>query len=370
MKRLLRLILIASLSLAGPLSAHSEAHADNDSLDIGALLCLTGNCADWGSAALKGAELAAKEINSGGGVLGRRLKLQAEDTRESISGAQAVSAFQKFTALEKFHFIIGPSWSPGALAIAPLAAQKKDLLMLTPSASAQEFNRAGINLFNMRPVESVVTENLARFAIHKGWKRAAVLASSQPAEMAQAQIFRESFVREGRSIVRYIETNPELSDVRTEVLQIVASKPEVVFLIAYNQMTNAANNFRTLGFTGQILTISIDQARVDSSLGALENIVVAKAPPPTPEFSSRFQREYGEPPGLSAENGYDAVLALAKAIIITGSYNPPVVAKALASLHFSGAAGEVAFNADRGVVQIPLLYRVTAGKLIDITPGH
>lgn len=124
MKYRISLLVATYFVLAIPLVAVSEIPKSKGVLDVGVLLCLTGNCADWGSAALKGAELATKELNASGGVLGHELKLHVEDTRESISGAQAVSAFQKLTALDKFHFIIGPSWSPGALAIAPLAAKK------------------------------------------------------------------------------------------------------------------------------------------------------------------------------------------------------------------------------------------------------
>ncbi len=58
-----------------PTVAVSNTPAPSEPLDVGALLCLTGNCSDWGTAALKGAQLAAKEINAGGGVLGRQINL-------------------------------------------------------------------------------------------------------------------------------------------------------------------------------------------------------------------------------------------------------------------------------------------------------
>ena len=291
----------------------SSALADKPVV-IGMLLCLSGNCADWGTAALKGAQLAVKEVNEAGGVLGQQLELIVEDTREAVSGAQAVSAFEKLTSVNSVKLLIGPSWSPGALAIAPLVTRRKDLLAISPSASAEEFNKAGSNLFNMRPTERLATEKLAEFATMKGWKRAAVLTSSQAAEMTQGEIFRDSFVKGGGTIVKYIETDPNLSDVRAETLKIVSSKPEVVFLMAYNQMLTAAKDLRQLGFKGPLLLISVDETRIEAAHGLLEGAIVARTLPPSIVFAQKFKQEYHANPGLSAENGYDAVIALSKGI--------------------------------------------------------
>lgn len=218
----------------------------------------------------------------------------------------------------------------------------------------------------MRPVEDQATIRLAQYAVQNKWTKAAVLTSSQAAEATQRQIFKDAFTKAGGKVVRYIETNPELPDLRTEVLQIVASKPDLVFLMSYNQINNAANNLRALGFAGQILAISIDQSRISAAAGALENVIVAKASPPTAEFVAKFKAEYQQAPGLSAENGYDAVLALVTAIRESGSFEPPVVAKKLATLRFSGAAGELAFNAERGVVQAPVIYRIKNGAMVTL----
>lgn len=281
MKRLLPSIVAIAILQGITFTAAADTAHPKDLLNVGTLLCLSGNCADWGSAALKGSQLAAKEINARGGILGKTLNFVVEDTRESVSGAQAVTAFHKLTADEKIHFIVGPSWSPGALAIAPLASKRRDLIMLTPSASSQDFNRAGANLFNLRPIEDQITASLARFAVHQGWRRVAVLSSSQPAEATQGRIFKDIFSQEGGTIVRYVETSPDLSDLKTEALQIVTTKPDAIFLIAYTQMVSAVKNFQTLGYKGKLLTISIDDARVVSAQGRLEGAIVAKAAAPS-----------------------------------------------------------------------------------------
>ena len=77
-----------------PLTTPSEETSIDQVIKIGAPLCLTGGCADWGSAALRGAQLAAREINSRGGIRGKAITLVTEDTQETLSGAHAVSAFR------------------------------------------------------------------------------------------------------------------------------------------------------------------------------------------------------------------------------------------------------------------------------------
>jgi len=357
--RKLKLILSLVLSLA----LAPDAQATEQSLDIGVLVCLTGNCSDWGTAALRGVELAASELNKEGGLLGRPVRLLIEDTQESISGARAVSAFRKLTTIDRVEFIIGPSWAPGALAIAPLAARNDQLVLITPSASAEEFSRAGKNIFNMRPSERLASEALADYALSLGIKRGAVLTSSQAAESAQGEIFRDAFSRSGGSIVSYIETNPELSDVRTEVAQIVASKPDVILLMSYNQMDNAAQNLSALGFNGLVLAISLDDTRVAAARGALEGVIVARALSPSADFIRRFKEKFNEAPGLSAENGYDSLVAFAKAITAAGTTDTQQVQKFLKDIQFSGAAGQVAFDESRAVQRSPAFYRVVNGKL-------
>lgn len=356
----MKLIVLSALVLLLPVRASCSP---SETVDIGAFLCLTGNCSDWGTAALQGAQLAVREINAQGGVLGKQLKLHVEDTKESISGAQAVTAFKKLTEIEKIRFLIGPSWSPGGLAVAPLARRSQNLILITPSVSAEEFSRAGPNLFNIRPVERNVTETFARYLHDHGFHRAAVLASTQPAESSQGAFFRDAFTKAGGTVVKQIETNPELLDVRTEAVQIVASKPDIIFLIAYNQLLNAASSLRALNYSGAIATISIDDARVAAAGGLLEGLLVARALPPSKTFSENYSAEYKTLPGLSAENGYDAIYALKYAIDAAGSLDPKSVAQKMAGIRFSGAAGDIAFNDSRGVEQPPGLYKVKFGKL-------
>jgi branched-chain amino acid transport system substrate-binding protein len=334
----------------------------NEELPIGVMLCQSGNCADWGSSALKGSRMAVEEINASGGVLNKQLKLIVEDTEESISGAKAVTAFHNLLR-QKVQFIIGPSWAPGALAIAPLATKVKDLIVITPSASSMEFSRSSDFLFNMRPPEEYATKALAKYSFDKGNRRAAIFSSQQPAESTQGKIFEEEFLRLGGVVTIRIEAIPTQMDLRTEALKIIKTKPDVVFFINYNQIDIGLKELSKLGFKGIKLGESLDDLRVASSGGLMEGLIVSKTSEPTNEFKEEFQQRYGEAPGLSAEGGYDAVFSLAQSIRQTGELNIPEIRNKLQAGTYSGAIGKFTFNDFREVLKSPILFKVTNGKL-------
>jgi len=47
-----------------------------DPIRVGVVACLSGGCAEWGTATRNGLTLAQADINSSGGVLGRKIKLK------------------------------------------------------------------------------------------------------------------------------------------------------------------------------------------------------------------------------------------------------------------------------------------------------
>ena len=347
----------------------TTAGAENTIFSVGIMLCQTGNCADWGSAALKGARLAQDELNAKGGILSKQVALVTEDTAESISGAQAVTAFHRLLD-RKLHFLIGPSWSPGALAIAPIAAGRSDVLVITPSASAREFSQAGANIFNLRPAEELSTRAVAQYAFREGMRRAAILASQQPGENAQGNVFEDEFVRLGGKVAIRVESDPSMPDLRAEAFKIVTSKPDMVFLMNYTQLETGARALRALGYRGMRTAISLDNARISGAGDLLEGVYVGHAPEPSAAFRAAFMNRYNEEPGLSAENGYDALNTMAAAIEQAKTFEPGAAAKVLRTGTFTGAIGTFSFNSDRQVIQEPVIRTVSGGKLVPVkTPG-
>lgn len=83
--------LVAALALAAALAAPALAQ---EPIKIGALYNVTGGMSSLDGPSLKGAQLAAKQVNEAGGVLGRPIEVIAVDTRtdqqETAKAAQRV----------------------------------------------------------------------------------------------------------------------------------------------------------------------------------------------------------------------------------------------------------------------------------------
>ena len=122
---------VLALTLILATSSFAETKAEN--FKVGALLCLTGDCAEWGNNSLKGLQLAAEEINKTGGLLGRQIEIVAQDTREASGGGNSVSAYRQLTLDQEVNYIVGPTWTIGGLPLAPIAAQNRKIIMTSPS---------------------------------------------------------------------------------------------------------------------------------------------------------------------------------------------------------------------------------------------
>ena len=164
MQKILTTFLILSLT-----SLPSKSFgADQEEFYLGGLLCLTGDCAEVGDNSRKGIELATEEINGSGGILGKKLALKFEDTKEMGGPGSVISAFQNLVLDPKIRYIIGPTWTVGGLPLAPILAKKPEVIAISPSLGVATYNEASDTVFNTWPHDDASTEALAKYAFKKG----------------------------------------------------------------------------------------------------------------------------------------------------------------------------------------------------------
>ena len=104
---------MAVASMAVMLTGCSGSSGESsDTIKIGANLELTGNSASYGTSAKNGIEMAVKEINDAGGLLGKKIEVSYADNRSEAT--EAANAMQKLLD-DQVDFIVGPDTSSGAL---------------------------------------------------------------------------------------------------------------------------------------------------------------------------------------------------------------------------------------------------------------
>jgi len=346
-----------ALLLSAALLAVQASEAAESPLKIGVMLCLSGDCSAWGASGLKGARLAAEQLNSAGGVNGRRIELVVEDSRDT-QPATSVSAFKKLTSDPEMHFIVGPTWTVGAMPIAPLAGKNKRIVIISPSVGVKEFNEAAANIFNDWPHDEVATRAIAAYAAKQGWSKGAVFGSQDPFYMTQSDIFEEEFKKRGGRILLRIDPLPDAVDLRSEALRIKTAAPDFVVMTNY-QADFIAKSLKQVALTAPLLAVQMEKERVKAADGALEGVVFAMYEEPRVEFQRDFKQRFAEEPGISADTAYDAVMLLADAIKRAGSFDPERVREMLAATHaFKGASGTFSFDAKGAVDKRPVLRRV------------
>src|SRR5258708_28356022 len=88
MKRLTITRTVGACAAAALLAACASSGGSSNSsgpVNYGVLSCFTGRLASLGQAMLQGAKVAQREINSAGGVLGRKVQLVTGDTSCDVS---------------------------------------------------------------------------------------------------------------------------------------------------------------------------------------------------------------------------------------------------------------------------------------------
>ncbi len=355
-----RLLKIAYL-LVFVSTASERVFAQDETFRIGVILCLTGDCAEWGQNSLHALEIAAGEIDAAGGVLGKKIELIVQDSREMESGANSVSAFQKILLDGKTKYFIGPTWTIGGLPLAPIAAKRADIIITSPTLGVATFNETADNIFNTWPHDHFSTEALAAYAIRKGWKRAAVMSNQNPWESVQAKSFVTAFKRLGGEIVEFVEPLPTVLDLKAEALRVKNAKPDVVFLSNYTQMDIAAKEFSRLKYVPNKIAILMDETRLKNSAGGLEGTIFARYPDPAAELVTKFEARFKTKPGIGADTAYDTLYIYKAAIESAKTFDTTKVKGEILKLKHVGASGEIQFDEKGGVLKTPEFWIVKNG---------
>ena len=354
-------ILIAALVLIGiRVGTFPVCLGDDNTLRVGVMASMSGNWASLGDMTMKGLQLGAEEINASGGVLGRKIVFEVQDTDEAESAAKVVSAYRSLRALG-LQLLIGPTGSPGGLALGPIAARDREALAISPSVGVKGFHLAGKNLFNTQGVYEQASRELARWAYQQGLQKVAVFSSQHPWEMEQGSAFADELGKAGGKVTIKVEPLPDHTDLHTLALKVISSKPDAVFFANYNQIAIASREIRALGFKGRLLAATIDASRLTGPEGGLEGAVFMRLYQTAADFEKKFQVRFGVAASYPADFAFDALLALARAIEASKSLDPSAIAPALAQVSFEGASGLVSFDREGCIVRTPSIWRVVGG---------
>jgi branched-chain amino acid transport system substrate-binding protein len=219
----------ATVSLLVVLAACSGSGGGKSStgpLVVGAFNPFSGADASFGPEMMSGCIPAVNAINAGGGVLGHELTCQEVDTRGDP--ADAVPAANKMLATTtNLVGILGPS-SDEALATVPLIDQGKIPMFVDTGQAA--FDHSSYRYFwRMTPADDVKGYGMALWAHRNGYAKAAAVFGNDVGSQSSLTTLVTAFTKLGGTIVSNQKLALDQSSYRTEIEQILATNPQVIF---------------------------------------------------------------------------------------------------------------------------------------------
>jgi len=364
------LLLVCVIIISGCARSHRGdiiVKPSDEKVRVGAVMSLTGDTAQYGLSALNGARMAVEEANATGGIAGRRVELIPQDTRSDAAETDVV--VRRLAREYGVHALVGEIVSSRSLA-AGRAAQSEGLPMLTPSATSPEVTSPGSFVFRSCYTDAFQGAAIARFAaVTLNAHRAAMLvAERQPYSQELANFIRDAFEKFGGEVVSMQDYREGASDFSTQLDQLRASKPDVVFVPGYYLEAGLlARQARALGIeTPFVGGDGWDSPRLYEIGGqALAGDFFSthfSAEDPDPQvqrFVADYKRLFNSAPDSFAATAYDATRIVLDAISRAPNLERTAIRDALAETRdFPGVTGTVTFNSERNAVKSVVFVRI------------
>ncbi len=358
MKRTLAACVSAALLAIG-LTASAYAQAP---VKIGVLTPLSPpGDASGGQFIVRGAKMAAEDINARGGVLGgRKIELVIED--DSGTPEKGLAALRKLGTQDHVSAVIGQYHSSVTLAVQALADEYKIPIFATQATAGAITERHLQYTFRTHAIDQDRVQLWSRWLKERGVKRVALVVENTDFGLGLVEEAKKQFKTLGVGAeIKAIVVDRAVADLTPQMLELKAWKPDMI----------------VNGGVGPILYLIVKQA-YDVGLFPAAPMLIATDLPARPEYwknlgekgtyatfivhyqprmkltargeamSRRYREAFKEDPVYPALNAYSQVMLIADAITAAKSDKGEDIAKALLGNKFEGWNATVSFTRGEG----------------------
>lgn len=263
-------------------------------------------------------ELAVKDINAKGGILGRPVKVTIEDTRGDAAGA--VAALQKLINVDKIMTVF-TAFTPLTLPQLPIAEEKK-VIVVAASMEHPDLTKSPWAV-RMTPTAEKAGPIITSVAEKLGLKTAATLAEENEAIRISTRSFASNFEKRGGRMVGDETFKTTDTEMRGQLTKLRAARPDAIYVIA-SQGRSMGLALKQIAESGarpkQILSNHIIEDREIRAIGGgISEGVIYTTLEIDPAFAARFKAEMGFEADSNAAKNYDATMLLFEAIKRAGT---------------------------------------------------
>jgi branched-chain amino acid transport system substrate-binding protein len=337
------------------------ADAQKKPILVGFPMILSGGGALFGQPSLTGAQMAVKEINDKGGILGQPIELLVRDCKSTPDEATRVA--RELIAKENVAFLVGGLTASQGLALSEVAKTEKILYIAPISKSTAMTEPGKLHPYVFRAAANTNTEgrSAAVFMMKNPWKKIYTLGPDYEFGQMVTKAFVE-WIKKNKPEVQILgQAWPKLgeADFTPFITAMMAAKPEAAFLSLWGgDFVNFAKQAKPYGFFEKVRVVSAGEAgspetaislKDDLPLGITTNAYDLFYYPDTPAHKAYVERLKAftkqEYPPSWAITCYISMQFLAEAVKKANSTDTMKVVKALEGLTIDTPIGKQTMRA-------------------------
>ena len=367
MKKRFTLKMIAACAiLAGAGGAFAQS-----TIKIANIVELSGGGASAGTNFKNGVELAVKEINEAGGILGKKIETVTTDTQSNPGVAKGLT--QKAIDNDVFA-IFGPVFS-GSIMVSMAESRRAEVPNWTGGEAASITMQGNPYIFRTSFTQATAMPKVAKYITTKS-KSLAIIYVNNDFGKGGLDMIKKALAGSGTTIAAEISTDAGQVDFSPAVLRAKNSNADAVFVYSNEEESaRALRELRKQGWTKPIIgetTLTgqkVIELAGESANGAVAHVgLTVDAPNPLMlKFKAKFYQDYKYISDHNGIKGYTGVYAMKAAIEKVGKLDRKAVAQAMKGLTISaakypGIIMDVAFDANGDLDRESYLVEVKNGK--------
>lgn len=227
-------VFLASAALA---ALATGAMAQDCTVKVGMVMELTGPAGVYGQAGAKAVEMAFRDINEAGGVLGCQI---TSDTRDSQSqGNVAVDQATQLVNIGKVPVLIGGIISSVSIPILTSVTGPAGVVQVSPASSSPTLTqlgqdgKTGGNFFRTITSDALQGTAAAQYAIDQGMKKLAIIHVNNDFGVNMMREFTSAYEALGGEITSVTPYNEKQANYSSEATAALQGDPESLYLISY-----------------------------------------------------------------------------------------------------------------------------------------
>ena len=331
--------IVTALTIAGmSLTAYAA-----DPIKLANIVELTGAGATAGTNFKNGVELAIKEINASGGVLGRKIEVTTMDTQSNPGIAKGLT--QKAIDQEVFA-VFGPVFS-GSIIVSMTETRRAEIPNFTGGEAANITTQGNPYIFRTSFTQSNAMPKVAGYITRVAQiKNLAMIYGNNDFGKGGHDALLKALDPAKTKVITDISTDPGQVDFSAAVLKAKQSNADGIFVyVNEEESARVLRELKKQGWNKPVIgeTTLIGQKVIDlagdAANGAVAHVgLTVDAPNPAIRaFRAKFEKEYKYVSDHNGMKGYSGVYVLKSAIEKVGKLDRKAVAAALHGLKISTA---------------------------------